>query len=198
MRPDADPQHSGHHDCEHHHDHAAAPHDRPSKSQRKRDADALQDLGKDLLALSAERLAKIAMSDALRDAIREGQRMNKHEARRRQLQYIGKLMRAEDTAPIRAALDAIAGVSTAENQRLHHLERLREQLLSDEAAALAAITTAHPRADLQHLRQLRRNALKEKLQNRPPRAYREIFQVLKALEETREPQEKTPTEQENP
>lgn len=197
MRPDADPQHSEHHD---HHEHAAALYDRPSKSQRKRDADALQNLGKELLALSAERLAKIAMSDALRDAIREGQRMNKHEARRRQLQYIGKLMRAEDPAPIRAALDAIAGVSTAENQRLHHLERLREQLLADETAALTAIATAHPRADLQHLRQLRRNALKEKEQNRPPRAYREIFQVLKALDETRAAQEKpaSPTDQEQP
>ncbi|SMB23974.1 conserved hypothetical protein [Sterolibacterium denitrificans] len=188
MWPDADAQHPD----------EGLHHERPSKSQRKRDSDALQNLGKELIGLSPERLAKITMSDALRDAIREAQRMTKHEARRRQLQYIGKLMRSEDVAPIRAALDAIAGVSVAENQRLHHLERLREQLLDDEVAALAAITASHPHADLQHLRQLRRNALKEKLQNRPPRAYREIFQVLKALEETREPQEKTPAEQENP
>lgn len=156
---------------------------RPSKSQRKRDSDALQDLGKALIALSAERLAKIAMSDALRDAVREAQRLTKNEAKRRQLQYIGRLMRSEDPAPIRAALDEIAGVSAAANQRMHRLERLRQQLLDDEAAALDEITAAHPRADLQQLRQLRRNALKEKEQNKPPRAFREIFQILKSLDE---------------
>jgi ribosome-associated protein len=180
MRPVIDAQHFEH-DA---HDDPAARYDRPSKSQRKRDSDALQNLGKELLELSAERLAKIAMSDNLRTALREAQRMTKHEARRRQLQYIGKLMRSEDITPIRAALDALAGVSNAENRRLHQLERLREQLLDDETAALNAITATHPHADLQHLRQLRRNALKEKEQNKPPRAYREIFQVLKTLLET--------------
>jgi ribosome-associated protein len=157
--------------------------DRPSKSQRKRDSDALQDLGAALVALSSERLAKIEMSDRLRDAVREAQRLTKNEAKRRQRQYIGKLMRTEDPAPIRAALDAIAGVSAAENERMHRLERLRSQLLEDEPAALAEITAAHPGADIQHLRQLRRNAIKEKEQNRPPRAFREIFQVLKELAE---------------
>lgn len=168
-------------------DELAAPHDfwdRPSKSQRKRDATALQDMGKELLALPAERLKKIPISTALREAIHDAQQMRKHEAQRRQLQYIGKLMRLEDTAPIRTALDALAGISIAANQHLHQLERLREQLLTDETAALNHITASHPQADLQHLRQLRRNALKEKEQNKPPRAYREIFQVLKLLLET--------------
>lgn len=163
---------------------AASHHERPSKSQRKRDATALQDMGKELLALPAERLQKIPMSSALREAIQAAQRMRKHEAQRRQLQYIGKLMRLEDSAPIRAALDALAGVSIAANQHLHQLERLREELLTDEAAALSQIIAQYPQADLQHLRQLRRNALKEKAQNKPPRAYREIFQILKTLAET--------------
>ncbi|MEN9356340.1 MAG: hypothetical protein RL695_511 [Pseudomonadota bacterium] len=171
-------------------DPAAAPSDdepqRPSKSQRKRDSDALQSLGKELIELSKERLAKITMSDALRGAVREAQRLTKNEAKRRQLQYIGKLMRAEDPTPIRAALDEIAGISSAANERMHRLERLRQQLLDDEALALSAITADHPRADLQQLRQLRRNALKESEQNKPPRAFREIFQLLKALEEARD------------
>lgn len=157
--------------------------DRPSKSQRKRDSTALQDLGAALVDLPAERLAKIEMPDNLRLAVQDARRITKHEARRRQMQYIGKLMRSTDPAPIQAALDAIAGVSAAENQRMHQLERLRLKLLEDEPAALTEIVAAHPGADLQQLRQLRRNALKEREQSKPPRAFREIYRFLKALEE---------------
>ena len=157
--------------------------DRPSKSQVKRDMTALQDLGAQLVALSGERLAKIDMPEALREAVREAQRISKHEARRRQLQYIGKLMRSADPAPIRAALDEINGVSAIANARQHRLERLRTRLLEDEGV-LGDIATAHPGADLQHLRQLRRNALKEQEQGKPPRAYRELFRVLRELEES--------------
>jgi len=157
-----------------------------SKSQRKRDSSALQDLGETLVDLPAERLAKIEMPDNLRLAVQDARRITKHEARRRQMQYIGKLMRSTDPEPIQAALDAIAGVSAAENQRMHRLERLRLKLLEDEPAALAEIVAAHPAADLQQLRQLRRNALKEQEQNRPPRAFREIYQFLKSLEDTRQ------------
>jgi len=92
-------------------------------------------------------------------------------------------MRSTDPVPIQAALDAIAGVSAAENQRMHRLERLRLKLLEDEPAALAEIVAAHPAADLQQLRQLRRNALKEQEQSRPPRTFREIYRFLKSLEE---------------
>ncbi|MFA6309838.1 MAG: ribosome biogenesis factor YjgA [Sterolibacterium sp.] len=162
--------------------------DRPSKSQRKRDSSALQDLGEALVELPVERLAKIEMPDALRLAVQDARRITKHEARRRQMQYIGKLMRSTDPAPIQAALDAIAGVSAAENQRMHQLERLRLRLLEDEPAALAEIVAAHPGADLQQLRQLRRNALKEREQSKPPRAFREIYRFLKSLEEAPVPQ----------
>lgn len=157
--------------------------DRPSKSQRKRDSSALQDLGAALVELPAERLAKIEMPDSLRLAVQDARRITKHEARRRQMQYIGKLMRSADPAPIQAALDAIAGVSAAENQRMHRLERLRVQLLDDETAALSEIVAAYPRVDLQQLRQLRRSALKEREQSKPPRAFREIYRLLKSLED---------------
>lgn len=161
----------------------------PSKSQKKRDMTALQNLGQQLVELSAERLAKIDMPDALRIALRDAQRFTKHEALRRQMQYIGRLMRTIDPAPFQAALDALAGVSAIENARQHRLERLRTQLLEDEAAALTEIAAAHPGADLQHLRQLRRNALKEQELAKPPRAFREIFRILRELEEAGPPSE---------
>ena len=159
----------------------------PSKSQKKRDMSALQVLGQALVELPAERLAKIEMPDALRIALADARRFTKHEARRRQMQYIGKLMRSIDPAPFQAALDAMAGTSAAENARFQRLERLRAQLLENEAAALAEIAAAHPGADLQHLRQLRRNAQKEQELDKPPRAFREIFRVLRELEEAGSP-----------
>lgn len=155
---------------------------RPSKSQKKRDMTALQDLGAQLVDLSAERLAKIGLPDALLTAVRDAQRFTKHEARRRQLQYIGKLMRGIDPTPIQAVLDEIKGVSAEANARQHRLERLRLRLIEDENV-LGEIASAHPAADLQQLRQLRRSAIKEQQQARPPRAFRELFRILRELEE---------------
>jgi ribosome-associated protein len=92
-------------------------------------------------------------------------------------------MRDVDAAPIQAALDEINGVSANANARQHALERLRARLLEDEAV-LGEIASEHPGADLQHLRQLRRNAIKEATASKPPRAFRELFRVLRALQET--------------
>ncbi len=155
--------------------------DKPSKSQIKREMDALQDLGAELVELGRERLAKIDLPDNLREAVRDWQRFTKHEARRRQMQYIGRLMRDIDPEPIRAALDEIKGISAAATARQHALERLRTRLLEDEAV-IGEIARDYPGADLQHLRQLRRNALKEQEQQKPPRAFRELFRVLRELE----------------
>lgn len=156
----------------------------PSKSQRKRDMSALQELGQALLELPAARLAKVDMPEALRLALADAQRITKHEAKRRQLQYIGKLMRAVDPAPLQTAVDAAEGHSAAENAHFHRLERLRAMLLEDETTALSEIAAAHPGADLQQLRQLRRNALRERELAKPPRAFREIFRVLREIEES--------------
>lgn len=160
--------------------------DKPSKSQKKREMAALQDIGTELVELGRDQLKKIALPEDLREAVRDAQRFTQHEARRRQLQYIGRLMRDIDPAPIRAALDEIKGISAAATARQHALERLRTRLLEDEAA-LGDIARTHPGADLQRLRQLRRNALKEQQLNKPPRAYRELFRVLREL--------KSPTEE---
>lgn len=155
--------------------------DGPSKSSLKREMHALQDLGEQLVALSSERLAKVPMPEELFAAVRDAQRISKHGARRRQLQYIGKLMRHIDPAPIQSQLDAFNGVSKAEVARQHRLERLRNDLLDDDKV-LGRIADTWPGADLQHLRTLRRNALKEREQSKPPRAFREIFRVLRDLD----------------
>ncbi len=152
----------------------------PSKTRRKAQMHELQELGEALVALSAERLARIDLPEPLHDAVREAQRMRTFEAQRRQLQYIGKLMRDADPEPIRAAIAVVRGEAASETARLHRLERLRERLLADEDA-LGEIAAAFPGADLQHLRQLRRNALKEAQMNKAPKSYRAIFQTLKAL-----------------
>ncbi|MFN3986470.1 MAG: ribosome biogenesis factor YjgA [Rhodocyclaceae bacterium] len=153
----------------------------PSKSSLKREMHALQDIGTQLVALSAERLAKVPLPDTLRDAVREAQRISAHGARRRQLQYIGRLMRGVDPAPIQAQLDAFNGVSKAEVARQHRLERLRNDFLEDEKR-IGDIASQWPSADLQHLRVLRRNARKEREQGKPPRAYRELFRMLRDLD----------------
>ncbi len=157
----------------------------PSKSSRKRAMHALQDIGQRLVELSSEQLRKVPMPETLHDAVRDARRFTSHEARRRQLQYIGKLMRGVDPAPIQAQLDAFDGVSAAETARQHRLERLRTRFLEDEKN-LTEIAQDFPAADFQYLRTLRRNALKEREQGRPPRAFREIFRVLRELDETEE------------
>ncbi|MBT0963375.1 ribosome biogenesis factor YjgA [Denitromonas iodatirespirans] len=154
----------------------------PSKTRRKKDSDALQRLGAELVALSADRLKKVPLPDNLRDAVRDCQRF-KMEARRRQLQYIGKLMRHIDPEPIQAMLDVFNGVSAEEIARQHRIERQRDRLLEDEAM-LFELAEQHPGADLQRLRVLRRNALKERETQKPPRAYREIFRILREIDES--------------
>ena len=153
----------------------------PSKSSLKRASTALQDLGRELAELGKERLARVPLEEDLRDAVKDYQRFTAHEAKRRQLQYIGRLMRNVDPEPIRAALEAFKGVSATETARMHRLEALRTKLIEDEKT-LHGIAEAHPGADLQQLRVLRRNAIKEKELNKPPRAFRELFRVLRELE----------------
>jgi len=155
--------------------------DRPSKSQKKRDAHVLQDIGTQLVALSAEQIKRIDMPENLRIAITEAQRTRSHEGLRRQMQYVGKVMRGIDTAPLTEALDAIRGRSARAVAREQMLERMRERLIADEQV-LGDIAAQWPGADLTHLRTLRRNVLRERELNKPPRAFREIFRVLRQLD----------------
>ncbi len=155
---------------------------RPSKTKKKEAMHELQDLGAELVELSVGQLKRINLPENIFDAVRECQKITAHGARRRQIQYLGKLMRSADDAPIRAGLALLRGESSAETARLHRLERFRARLLEDETV-LAEITATWPGADLQQLRQLRRNALKEQEAGKPPKSFRAIFHGLQELDQ---------------
>lgn len=158
--------------------------ERPSKSEMKRQSDALQDLGRELVEAPRDRVKRVPMPDDVRDAILECQNIKNHEGRRRQMQFVGKKMRTltdEEVAVIRRTIEGWKGASKADTAALHALERRREKLLADDNA-LTALLGDYPELDAQHLRTLIRNARKEQAENKPPKAYREIFQILKDLQ----------------
>ncbi|MBR8154084.1 ribosome-associated protein [Burkholderia cenocepacia] len=156
--------------------------DRPSKSQLKREMHELQVLGQALVDLPKDALKRMPMPESLADAVREARRITDHEGKRRQLQYVGRVMRSltdDETAALRTALDAQRGVNKAATARLHWIERTREQLLASDDA-LTEFLRQHPDADIQEGRTLIRNARKEAQQGKPPRYFRELFQWIKA------------------
>jgi ribosome-associated protein len=158
--------------------------DRPSKTELKRQSDALQDLGHELVDQPRDRVKRVPMPEDVRDAILECQSIKNHEGRRRALQFVGKKMRTlteEEVAVIQRTIEGWKGASKADTAALHALERRREKLLADEKA-LTTLLGEHPELDAQHLRTLIRNARKEQAENKPPKAYREIFQILKDLD----------------
>ena len=157
--------------------------DRPSKSELKRQSNELQKLGEQLVDAPRDRVKRVPMPDDVRDVILETQTITNHEGRRRALQFVGKKMRTldeEEVAAIQRAIDSWKGASKSETAALHALERRREKLLSDDKA-LTALLEENPELDVQHLRTLIRNARKEVAESKPPKAYREIFQILKDL-----------------
>lgn len=149
-----------------------------SKSEMKRDMAALQELGEKLIPLDKKLLATLNLPERLYDALIEAKRLTAHGAISRQKQLIGKLMRQVDPAPIQELLDKIAGVSDRHSGWLHQLERLREKLLTDPKA-IEAFVAEYPQVEVQRLRQLIRNAQKEREQQKPPKNFRELFQLLK-------------------
>lgn len=157
--------------------------ERPSKSEAKRESDALQKLGAVLVEAARDRVKRVPMPEDVREAILMCQTITNHEGRRRQLQFVGKKMRTldeEEVAVIQRAIDSWKGASKSETAALHALERRREKLLADDSA-LTVLLAEHPELDVQHLRTLIRNARKEQAESKPPKAYREIFQILKDL-----------------
>ncbi len=158
--------------------------DRPSKSQLKREMTALQKLGEILVESPRDRIKKVPMPEDVLEAILACQQISSHEGRRRQLQYVGKKMRTlteDEVAAIQKAVDSWRGASKAETAALHAIERQRERLLADDAA-LTDLRAQHPALNVQQLRTLIRNARKEHAESKPPKAYREIFQILKSLQ----------------
>ena len=149
-----------------------------SRTKKKQHVEELQKLGAALVNLPPMQLASLALPDVLLKAVLEAQRISSHEARRRQIQYIGKVMRKVDPEPVRAALAAVDGRSAAARAQQRRLESWRERLIGDDEA-LTEYAGAHPGADLQTLRTLIRNARKEIAESKPPRAQRELFRVLR-------------------
>lgn len=158
--------------------------DRPSKSELKRQMSALQKLGEELVAEPRDRVKRVPMPEDVREAILECQQIKDHEGRRRQMQYVGKKMRSleeHEIAEIQRVIDSWRGASKSETAALHAIERQRDKLLADDKL-LTPLLEKHPELDAQQLRTLIRNARKEQAENKPPKAYREIFQILKQLQ----------------
>ena len=155
---------------------------RPSKTQLKQQSHDLQTLGVAVAELSAERFAALEMPERLRDAIVEFRRTRSHEGRRRQMQYVGKLMRSADEEALREAVAAATLGSAKETLALHETERWRAELVAGDDA-LVRWLQAHPDTDTQHMRSLvraaRRDAVALAPEARQPKSHRDLFQFIK-------------------
>ena len=151
---------------------------RPSKTRLKHEMEALQELGETLVSLDAARLRSLDLPERLVDAVVLARSITKHEARRRQMQYLGRLMRDVDPVPIRAALERWETVPREEKARFAALEGWRDRILAD-AAALDAFVAEHPDADRASLARLADAARNERSRGEPPRAFRELFRAMR-------------------
>ena len=153
-----------------------------SKSEIKRDAEALKDLGTELVELGKNALEKIPLDEDLLAAVELAQKIKK-EGRRRQIQLIGKMLRARDVEPIQTALDKLKNRHNQQVSLFHKLETLRDRLVEEGDDVIPTVLELYPEADRQQLRSPVRNAQKEKAANKPPKSYRQIFQYLRELAE---------------
>lgn len=156
----------------------------PSRTQQREEALEVRSLAEKLVALPPAQLLRLPIPESLLPHIAETRRITSHIAHKRQLQYLAKQMRREDDEVLQAihdALDEGGEMARREAAQLHQAERWRERLLDEGDAALADLLGEFPAADRQKLRQLVRNAHEEKMKNRPPRAFRELFREVKAL-----------------
>ena len=151
-----------------------------SKTRRKREMRDLQDVGAALVALSEGELARLGLPESLLDAVLACKRITKHEARRRQVQFIGKLMRNVDAAPIAERLRALDAPTQRDTALLHLAEKWRQDLIGDPGA-MARFKQEFPEADQDHLANLVKGALEERRTSRPPKFFRELFHAVNAL-----------------
>jgi ribosome-associated protein len=153
----------------------------PSRSQRRREALAVFDLGRALVELSDAQLAHVPLSDELRDLVIDSRRITANIARKRQLQFLAKHLRKhEDELPaIRAALEHDRDGQRRETAKLHRIEAWRDRLIAGGDEALEQFLAEHPDADRQRLRQLARRARDEQTRDKPPAASRELVRTLR-------------------
>jgi ribosome-associated protein len=152
----------------------------PSKTKRKHEMQALQDLGVELVSLDAKRLASLDLPERLVDAITLARSITRHEAKRRQMQYIGRLMRDIDAEPLRNALGAWLQGPQREREQFARLERWRDRVLT-EPDGLQAFVAAYPATDIESLTRLVVDARAERARGAPPRKSRALFRELKRL-----------------
>lgn len=155
--------------------------DEKSKSQRKREMTALQEMGRQLTELGEPQLARFPLDEELLAALREYHRIRKNEAKRRQLQYIGKLMRKADHEAIAARFEEIAAQGRRETQRNQVAESWRDKLLEGDHDQVTAFVEEYPHTDRQEFRNLVRNAVQERQNNKPPTHGRKLFRFLREV-----------------
>ena len=152
-----------------------------SKSQQKREAQAMQALGQQLCELRAEQVESLPMSDRLRSGIDEYHRIRSHEARRRHLQYIGKIIRQEDVDTLTRRVEGMIAGSAESTRRLHLAEHWRERLIDGADSELTLFLEAYPGADVQQVRTLVRNTRRSQQQGKNDGSSRKLFRLIKDL-----------------
>jgi ribosome-associated protein len=157
--------------------------EKPSKSELKREMTALQELGEAIVKLSDGEFSTIPLEGELLAAITVARRLKSGEGLRRQLQYIGKLMRLVDSAAIAAAYEELQNGRQQRNQQFHALEQLRDEIIATGLPAMEKVLADYPNTDRQHLRQLITAAVKERELQKPPAAARKLFRYLRELAE---------------
>jgi ribosome-associated protein len=154
-----------------------------SKSQRRRDALELKSLARSLIDLSASRLDRMPLEQDLRDAVDQARRIRSNVARKRQMQFVAKLLRRADAEPIIEAMAALEQVDRQLTARQHRAERWRDYLLEAGDAGVSELLRIRRGADAQAIRQLIRNAHNEAARERPPAASRSLFRLLREMDE---------------
>ncbi len=154
-----------------------------SKSQRKRDCHALQEISDRLLALRPEELALIDLPAELEEAVTEAQRIRSNSALKRQRQYLGKIMRSCDSEAIAQQLNRVAHRNDTNTARFKKIEQWRDRLLDADKEVLGEILRQIPDLDRHHVHNLVRQAAKESRENKPPAASRKLFRYLRELME---------------
>ncbi|OGQ12042.1 MAG: hypothetical protein A2138_01065 [Deltaproteobacteria bacterium RBG_16_71_12] len=154
---------------------------RESRGAKKQRAQRLEKLGETLVALPAGKLARLELPDDLKAAVLEARRISAHGGFRRQIQFIGRIMRTVDARPIAAQLEALLQEDAPSSAAFRAAERWRDRLIAEGDVALAALVVERPEADRTALRQLMRQAVVEQAKQKPPHASRALFRALHQL-----------------
>lgn len=154
-----------------------------SRAEIKRELKALQDLAKELIELNDQQLTKLPLNDIVIAAVVESRRITQHIARKRHLKYVTKQLRELDEDALRHGMSVLKDQDKVANARFHHMEKWRDRLIEEGDEAFKALMDKYPHAERQQIRQLIRNAQKEKLANQVPKSARALFKIIRELME---------------